>query len=141
MKILSSVYQEIISNCSSTIESGGIIGLSSDIITHYQFDIPTDLSQYYYQPNTDNLNSVIQEWQQNNIQFAGIFHSHPTGITSLSVNDKEYIKEIMHTVPLTPLYFPIVAPASKIQLYKASLEQDDIVIISNEPITITRNPF
>lgn len=136
MKILSSVYQEIISNCSLTIESGGIIGLSSDIITHYQFDVPTDLSQYYYQPNTDNLNSVIYEWQQNNIQFAGIFHSHPTGITSLSANDEEYIKVIMNSIPLSTLYFPIVAPKTNIQFYKASISQNDMVIISNEPITL-----
>lgn len=61
MKISKIVYQSLISNCSFNSESGGILGLTSDVITHYQFDTPIDSSEYYYHPNTQNLNLIISK--------------------------------------------------------------------------------
>ncbi len=135
MKILSSIYQELINNCSFKVELGGILGLTSDIITHYQFDEPTDISEYYYHPNTENLNTIISKWQNEGIVFTGIFHSHPTGITNLSFDDEKYINNIMHSVPLSTLYFPIVSPGKEIYFHRAELK-NNMVIIYDEPITI-----
>lgn len=134
MKISKIVYQSLISNCSSNSESGGVLGLTSDVITHYQFDTPIDSSEYYYHPNTQNLNLIISKWQKFGVDFAGIFHSHPTGITSLSFGDENYIKDIMQTIFLSPLYFPVIAPKNGIQFYKATFKND--TIITNEEIEI-----
>lgn len=135
MKILKNVYQAIVNDCSTSSEVGGILGVTSDIITHYQFDTPIDLSEYFYRPNTKSLNLAISEWQKLGIAFAGIFHSHPTGITSLSFGDETYIKKIMRVISLSPLFFPIIAPQNEMQLYKATLENSEITIIT-EPIDI-----
>lgn len=135
MKISKIVYQSLIGNCSCNSESGGILGLTSNIITHYQFDTPIDLSEYYYRPNTQNLNLIISKWQECEITFAGIFHSHPTGITSLSFGDESYIKDIMQAVSLSPLYFPIIAPRKGMKFYKATFK-NDTTIITNEEVEI-----
>lgn len=135
MKILSNVYFELINNCSLITESGGIIGITYDTITHYQFDKPDDISEYCYYPNVENLNTIIREWQKENIEFAGIFHSHPTGVTSLSHNDEEYIRDIMNAIQIFPLYFPVIAPMKSVQLYKAEIDNNGICIC-NDPITI-----
>lgn len=128
MKILKNVYQAIVNDCSTYSEVGGIIGITSDIITHYKFDTPIDLSEYYYHPNTQNLNLIISKWEECGITFAGIFHSHPTGITSLSFGDENYIKDIMQAVSLSPLYFPVIAPKNGMQFYKANFDNGKINI-------------
>lgn len=69
------------------------------------------------------------------VAFAGIFHSHPTGITSLSFGDESYIKDIMRAISLSPLYFPVIAPNSGMQFYKANFDNGKINIIL-EPIDI-----
>ena len=63
----------------------------------------------------DTLNDIIDKWGECGVEFAGIVHSHRTDESSLSINDKEYIRSLFKVLPesMSKIYFPIVLPESK----------------------------
>ena len=63
------------------------LGGQNGIISNCCFDKGqcTLTSPAHYQPNTDFLNQVIQEWKTCGIQFYGLFHSHYSHDTRLSL--------------------------------------------------------
>ncbi len=112
-------------------ESGGILGEKENIITNADIDKGVHRAKCLYEPNVDRFNIVIHEWQKKEIGFAGVFHTHFFGVSTLSEGDIEYIKSIMIAMPkeLTQLYFPIVLPESKkIIPYFAVRDEDTIKI-------------
>lgn len=138
MKITRSVYNEIINGCPrSPIEAGGILGAEHGVIMYAAFD-STGGEYGKYAPNTDYLNCTISNWQGEQIDFAGIFHSHyPVG-ELLSGSDVEYIKTIMNALKnaCSELYFPVVIPDKKIVSYKAEIIDGDVVIKKDKIILI-----
>ena len=68
-------------------ESGGLLISSTKdyTITCFIFDIASAQNQTIYQPNTDFLNSVLKE---RNDEFVGIAHSHAAGGRKLSPQDQ-----------------------------------------------------
>lgn len=111
------------------IETGGILGIKSNIVSECVFDLSKN--EYgKYVPNTEMINKTISLWQKDSINFGGIFHSHYPSGTELSQQDIKYIKEIMLAVKnyYSFLYFPIVIPQKQIAVHKASIKDGEFII-------------
>ena len=136
MNIPESVYRILLTICSSKeTEIGGILGGENNIIKHLYFDVNRKSSISNYTPDTKLLNPIISDWQNQNIEFYGIFHSHPDISEHLSSADEEYIREIMVSIPdeIEYLYFPLVLPKCvKIIVYKAIRQSRKVNIIRDD---------
>lgn len=142
MKILKSVVN-LISKAASqqSFEIGGIIGShSNDTIDEVVIDLlkTNNINCCSYSPNVIFLNQNIDSWQNNNIEFKGVFHTHFFGIKTLSCGDKKYINEIMRVMPenIKFLYFPVfVLPDMELVCYKA-IKKNQSIFIKEEPIVM-----
>lgn len=137
MKILSSVYTALLFDTPSLPpETGGILGGQNGIISNCCFDKGqcTLTSPAHYQPNTDFLNQVIQEWKTCGIQFYGLFHSHYSHDTRLSLGDKRYITKIMLAMPseVPTLYFPLILPRADMISYQANRSGSAVRIVCDK---------
>lgn len=139
MKITRSVLDAINTSVSDyPPETGGILGSHNGLlIDELVMDIPVEASDRpcSYYPNTDFLNENIEAWQQRNISFMGIFHTHFVGVKTLSCGDKKYINAIMAAMPDTIefLYFPVfVLPERTLVCYKAQRACNEVEIFSEE---------
>lgn len=115
-------------------ENGGILGSKAGIICEYFHDKCSIMDRAVYVPNVEMLNSVIEKWSENGIDFAGIIHSHISDNGSLSYNDKIYICSIFDNLPISvnSLFFPIFLPkTSKIIPYVAVRGNRGIVFIKD----------
>lgn len=73
MIILKRIYEEIISTIKpAPPETGGILGGINGIVTKFVFDsgIKTKNTGCYY-PDIQKLNSVLSEWNYNDVEFYG----------------------------------------------------------------------
>lgn len=137
MNISSAIYRDIVDNCPQVPpETGGIIGETSGIVTHYMFDSGNCFSNGYdvYAPNVTLINRTITYWAHNRIRFCGIYHSHfPDGV-DLSESDRQYIKRIMAAVPQerVSLFFPIVLPRKEMIAYRADRNGTQIRILRDK---------
>ncbi len=137
MLIYKYVYNILLKSYSNTFdESGGILGGQNGIIKYFEFDEgigSKSIGKYY--PNVNKLNCQIDLWQENNIAFYGIIHSHFQSDPSLSDGDKVYIRQIMINMPkeIKYLYFPLVFPIEhKIVSFKAIRNNEDIAIVKDK---------
>lgn len=135
MKIYREIFEKIISNLPErTPEIGGILGKNSDNIiceTVVDIGMANRSKQCSYVPNVEKLNEKIKDWNKQDIEFVGIFHTHFWNVETLSDGDKKYIIEIMSAMPkeIKYLYFPIVViPECKIIPYIAYIENEKITI-------------
>ena len=134
MVIKKQIYNKILKMTKPYLkETGGILGEENGIITHFSFDegISEDIGCYI--PNVKKLNNIINIWNENNIKFCGIIHSHINKQASLSSGDIEYIKKIMLSASnkYTALYFPLFVDGHIIS-YVATLENTDVYIYDDE---------
>lgn len=129
------ITQEVINQIQKTIgtypiETGGIIGGSDTCITHFCFDDHN--SENSYVPNVSFLNEAIKKWANENVEFLGIIHSHPSFSTGPSLEDLKYAVNLKRKNPfLNRLFFPIVID-NKIVFYE--LLNDKFVKIDFEVI-------
>lgn len=137
MNILYSTLLNILSTCPTVPpETGGIIGETAGIVTHYMFDSGNCFSNGYdvYAPNVTLINRTITYWAHKKIRFCGIYHSHfPDGV-DLSESDRRYIKRIMAAVPQerVSLFFPIVLPRKEMIAYRADRNGTQIRILRDK---------
>ena len=133
MKILKKVYDEMLFSTEyPPPESGGILGGCNETVTLFVEDKGNDLkTSFIYEPNTAFLNKNINEWINNDIDFMGVYHSHPCDCETLSDADVEYINRIMESVKgyTNKLYFPLVIPKKKMISYYALIVADKVQII------------
>ncbi len=139
MKIKNKIIDFLNENINDNVfETGGCFGSSDGVtidrvvldICHNEFKKP-----YSYSPNVDYLNDKIKEWQNDNISFMGIFHTHLANANTLSVDDTEYIMQIMSAMPdvIEYLFFPIyVLPKKELICYRAVKYNDSIIIEFDE---------
>lgn len=135
MKISVKVYNEIIKN-KYAYETGGILGGNDGIITHCFFDEGCENKGNSYKPNIYILNQIIERWSKENINFYGIYHTHPVLDQRLSKQDIEYIELIMIATPeyIEVLYFPLLLPNDELIFYKAT--KNNGVFIKKEAIEL-----
>lgn len=115
MKIQKNVYQDLMKQlCTGAAarEVGGILGGSGGCVTAFFLDC-NSLSSHpcCYVPDVEKMNSVIQAWDHNAIQFMGIFHSHHDA-SSLSPQDRRYIQMILKAAAqaeISTVYFPVIS--------------------------------
>lgn len=116
-------------------EIGGIMGsLDGHTVTEIIMDEPEG-PRYncYYAPNVRFLNNCISSWQQSDVEFMGVFHTHYAGVKTLSSADVKYITSIMNAMPeeIKSLYFPVfVLPQREMICYKAIKELSSVSIES-----------
>lgn len=139
MKILKNVYYNLLERCfEASHESGGILGGRDGIISNYAHDYIGVGSAISYVPNVDFFNAQIARWQNKNINFYGIYHSHHISGTLLSNADKEYITCILSAFPADrqSLYFPIVCPRNSIIPYRATLMGGELKILKEDIVLV-----
>lgn len=132
MHIQKAIYNKLLLDFHITpTEIGGILGGRMGAITHFVLDqgCKTNRTDFYI-PNTVYLNEVLAQWQNGNIEFYGIFHTHPCGGKALSCADKAYIDKIVRTCSKTgqPLYFPIILPQQEMLAYSAKVVNGTVLI-------------
>ena len=139
MLIARKTYNTIIETCPlSPPETGGILGRNGDIVNIYEFDkISGNCFYNSYEPDVSFLNDIIKKWTKNGIEFHGIFHSHLSTETALSMPDKGYIFNIMRAIPveILKLYFPIVFPRESMLSYIA-VRKGNAIKIEDDIITL-----
>ncbi len=143
MKIRQEVYDKISAVANSmNLEIGGILGSSKNgIVTDMVADLPDNAvgCKFDYSPNIDFLNTQIENWSENDIDFLGLFHTHFSGSKNLSDADVEYIKAIMNASKgiVEYLYFPLFTlPDNELTVYKAYFNDADIAVDKDELIII-----
>jgi len=117
------------------MEVGGILGGENNIITEFEFDEGTALtSKQHYYPNIEKLNIYLESWQEDNIQFYGIAHSHFQDERGLSPGDIDYIHAIMSAMPsyIDFLYFPIILPQREMVSFKAVRAKNGVNIVNDD---------
>lgn len=135
MTILSEVYDMLLNCLPSPPECGGIIGISNGVVCKCYFDTAVcQCSRAIYVPNVELLNIKIQQWNQEGIEFAGIFHSHPLDQPRLSGDDIIYIRTILNAMPgsITQLFFPIVLPKIGLIPFKAVRHGNSIQVFEEK---------
>lgn len=120
-------------------EIGGILGGKNGEIFKIAFDKNTkNYNSAVYNPNIDYLNEIITHWENQGIDFVGLFHTHMQDNITLSNDDIVNIKNIMRSMPntISNLYFPIVIPKKEIFPYIAKKDNNRISIQLDELIIL-----
>lgn len=138
MKIYEDVYQNLLKSYNPVPpENGGIMGIKDGVICDYVHDCGIAISdRAVYVPDVDFLNSVIEKWAAEEINFAGIVHSHLPTQKRLSQADTEYIKSVFSAVPerIKELYFPVAIPGKNQLISYIAARADNGVIIRQDEI-------
>lgn len=138
MRITASVYNEICEDLRIVPpERGGVIGSEHGVVcTFYLDDGAGQAGRYVYVPDVNKLNGVIAQWAEKGIGFAGMFHSHPSPQTDLSIADEEYIINIMEAMPgsVSELHFPVIVPGMGMTGHLAKRRAGEVIIVPEEII-------
>lgn len=138
LKIYRKTYDDFITTVSQLpIESGGIIGAVDNVVCSYFVD-NTNYNSDTYKPNADLLNDKIQQWQKSDIEFFGIFHTHPVSVKELSVPDKQSITLLMNQLTDSSkiLFFPLVFQDKTMVVFKAEVANGNVVIKKSKIVII-----
>ena len=134
MTIVRDAIHKICSNVSTcSFETGGIMGSRDGVLVSEIIMDPT-VSEVYrccYIPHIKYFNKCIEEWNEKNIIFMGMFHTHFYNVGTLSDGDLKYINTIMRAMPkkINRLYFPIYTlPQNEMICYEAQREHNNISI-------------
>lgn len=116
-------------------EQGGILGMKNGVISAFVLDNSEQKTESAeYSPNTQFLNRQIEKWADEGIEFCGILHSHPSGQTTLSGSDMEYIKELYHVNPwLEKTYFPLIIDGCDMIVYAVEKSNGKIEVKRTQP--------
>lgn len=133
MKITQKAFKEILATIGATEpETGGILGSKNNIVCRFYFDKNAVCLQGKYSPSVDDINQKLSEWQEDDIDFAGIIHSHPNNCNQLSFSDEESVTAIFEGNPtIRHLYCPIITISDKeaiMTVYKATRRRHRIAI-------------
>lgn len=116
-------------------EQGGILGMKNGVISAFVLDNSEQKTESAeYSPNTQFLNRQIEKWADEGIEFCGILHSHPSGQTTLSGSDMEYIKELYHVnLWLEKTYFPLIIDGCDMIIYAVEKSNGKIEVKRTQP--------
>lgn len=107
-------------------EQGGMLGMTTDTITHYIWDINAITTNLEYSPNTEFLETILDKWEDEDISFCGFIHSHPELLSNLSKADIDYGLEILKSFRnLDFIFLPIVTNYKGIiEIHPYKLDRD-----------------
>ena len=83
-------------------ETGGILGLSQGIITHYYHDEGGKQIEGDYFPNYEDLNWILAQWKRVGTEFGALLHIHAPGACAPSASDLRYVSAILSFNPQLP---------------------------------------
>ncbi len=122
-----SLNEKICKKMSSRIpETGGILGSRNGEIKDFFYDEKGSCSGKYYIPDTECLNYQIKKWQKENIDFAGIIHSHWER-EELSAQDIRYARQVIQAFGKEILMGVFVYNTGKLYMYIVS--EENIVLM------------
>ena len=106
--ITAGTLNSIINSLGSTdIESGGLIGSSDgSAIDAFFYDAGIDCSAKEYNPDIESLQDQLLRWDEENIRFCGIIHSHADD-RYLSNKDVSMARRILENNPLDSILMPV----------------------------------
>ena len=133
MKITRRIFDEIVATVGAEEpETGGALGSKNGVVCRFYFDEAATRDKGKYTPDTDSINEKIAAWQDEDISFAGLVHSHPNGCNQLSFEDEASIKAIFDASELiSRLYFPIITVMDNkitMTVYKAKHKRRRLLI-------------
>ena len=103
------IYDQILDTIAAQPpETGGVLGRKNGIICKYFYDGNADINQYRYVPNVEKTNTILDQWLKDDIEFAGIIHSHSEDVNALSYADIHYARKILQENSLEYVIFPLV---------------------------------
>lgn len=135
--ITASAYRKLLQVPQVPPETGGILGMKNGMISEVYLDTAKPvLGRAMYIPDVNVLNRQIGAWQNNSVEFAGLFHSHPPDQKELSRKDEIYAVEILKAMPDTirKLFFPIIIPGQAVIAFSAVRQNDHSVAIIRENV-------
>ena len=92
------IYDQILDTIAAQPpETGGVLGRKNGIIC-----------KYFYDGNADITNTILDQWLKDDIEFAGIIHSHSEDVNALSYADIHYARKILQENSLEYVIFPLV---------------------------------
>ena len=107
LNIRKSVIEDIFNSFDLKQEDGGILGVKDDVIVSFCFDKGNNEQEYTI--NVSKFSQTLEEWDKENISFAGFIHSHPgQSKGEPSIKDFMYLKRFMKVNELDEILFPIV---------------------------------
>lgn len=137
MKILSELYDRLLAEVPPPPpETGGILGARGGIVCAAYFDFGRSHStRAVYEPDIARLNGQIVDWEQSEITFCGMFHSHLPGADTLSDGDRRYIARILAQMPvqIQTLFFPVILPEKRLVAFRAARTSTGVKI-APEPL-------
>ena len=83
-------------------ETGGILGLSEGIITHYYHDQSGKQIEGSYFPDYEDLNWILAQWKWVGTKFGALLHIHAHGENTPSASDLRYMAAILTFNPQLP---------------------------------------
>ena len=93
-------------------EQGGALGMDENgVITHFFHDRTAFRTGGTYTPDNKQITRLIDIWEEENVHFCGMIHSHPGNMNYPSSPDVEYAKRILKAMPNTlkgVMHMPIV---------------------------------
>lgn len=139
IKVTEDIYSKMINDMPIVPpERGGILGAKDGVISEVFFDcMNTVHDRAIYIPEVKKLNEQLTKWGDEDIQFAGLFHSHKNNSFCLSKDDLVYIETIIKSLPdsVDSLLFPIVIPKKMVIFYsvdrKLTITKEEYEIIDN----------
>ena len=107
LNIKKSVIEDIFNSFDLKQEDGGILGVKDDVIVSFCFDKGNNEQEYII--NVSKFSKTLEEWDDQDIAFAGFIHSHPgKSKGEPSMQDFMYLKRFMKANELDELLFPII---------------------------------
>lgn len=124
MNVKTTIYNDIVSTIGGVLpETGGILGKKDETICAYYFDYTASCDSNTYKPDMVTVNRIISEWERQDIQFAGIIHSHEEMQSKLSCADIVYAQEIMTANDMETILFPLVIIGDKTRLIMYTVDR------------------
>lgn len=136
IEINQQIYDEMRSALLSIMpECGGVLGAKQgQPVSKFYFDVSGVSTRNAYIPDHVAINSILEQWEQENIIMVGIAHSHAGENTTPSCGDLFYCERILQANPgLHQFLLPIMSCKSKeLQLYVCMLKDGHIHVIRDD---------
>ena len=125
LNIKKSVIEDIFNSFDLKQEDGGILGIKDNVIVSFCFDKGNCEREYTI--NVAKFSETLEEWDKQEIEFAGFIHSHPGQNSGQpSLKDFMYLRKFMKAnEDLKEVLFPIVFMKNNIKTIQFYLFKDN----------------